>query len=350
MAVRGLDCPFSVGAAVLSLVSVCPSLLSVCQFANTLVYAACTRSLTAREVMQDLPSELWDVVACTLDDTSKAALALASAIGWTRPWAPHALTSHRFAYARHQLAMKLHRVDPFYIFTMPKLQKDPNVIDDLGYKPPPMRGFWPWSRHVHLHGRYKHESAAYVERILRHCDSRIEVRREVLAFDAPNAASRTLYVHFVKSPPRKPRSEWLAAYKNGVTKGPEYMEEYRKANHAAWEKRMVVRHRASQWNQGGRCDARRKQKMHSSMAVEAETAIDYDDEENAILKNIFDDEDDAARRIKLKEWNARHLVQVAQMVASSIWEEGEENEYDELEDRVMKKVQRRVSQKRRALW
>ena len=302
--------------------------------------------------MQDLPSELWDVVACTLDDESKAALALASSIGWTRPWAPHALTSHRFAYAQHQLAMKLHCVDPFYIFTMPKFRKNPNAHDGLGYKPPPMRGFWPWSRHVpHLHGRYKAESAAYVERILRHCDSRIEVRREVLAFDAPNAASRILYVHFVKSPPRKPRSEWLANYKNGVTKGPEYLEEYRKADHAAWEKRMAVRHRASLWIQGGRCDAQRKQKMHSSMAVEAEIAAEswdpllWDEADRAI-----DDENGTVWKARFNEWYARHLVQVAQMVAISIWEEEEEYEYDELEAHVMKKVQRRVSQKRRALW
>jgi len=86
---------------------------------------------------------------------------------------------------------------------------------------------------------------------------------------------------------------------------------------------------------------RRKQNMHSSMVIEAETTMNSNEEEGAVSLSPEDHDIE------------RHLVQVAEVMA--IWNRKEDEEehkydYDGLEVRVMKKAERRVSQKRRALW
>ena len=158
--------------------------------------AAITGRFSHMTYLQELPADFWDEVARTMDDKTKASLALASAVGWKRPWAPHALATHRFALARHQLAMKLLPVDPFYILTMP----------DYPAPVPPIRGFWPWWKWAHC----KRGATAYVDHVLRNCDSRIEVHR-------CHHGWSVLYVRCVKPPPRKPRSSWLASFMNEYT-------------------------------------------------------------------------------------------------------------------------------------
>ena len=291
--------------------------------------AAITGRFSHMTCLQELPAELWDEVACTMDDETKASLALASAVGWKRPWAPHALATHRFAWARHQLAMKLRPADPYMIITMPSYPAPANT-------PPPVCGFWPWWRKQLWPCYCKRGTTAYVDRVLRHCDSRIEVRR-------CDHGLSVLYVHCVNPPPRKPRSSSLATYMNDITlmgreeyrrrASEKWREEYRRRTAAAEKARKRVERRAEH--------ERRKQNMHLSigfsMVIEAETTMYSDEEEDTVSWSPEDHDID------------RHLVQVAEMLAISSRME-EEYDYDELEVRVMKKAERRVSHKRRALW
>ena len=291
--------------------------------------AAITGRFSHMTCLQELPADLWDEVASTMDDKTKASLALASAVGWKRPWAPHALATHRFAWARHQLAMKLRPADPYMIITMPSYPAPANT-------PPPVCGFWPWWRKQLWPCYCKRGTTAYVDRVLRHCDSRIEVRR-------CDHGLSVLYVHCVNPPPRKPRSSSLATYMNDITlmgreeyrrrASEKWREEYRRRTAAAEKARKRVERRAEH--------ERRKQNMHLSigfsMVIEAETTMYSDEEEDTVSWSPEDHDID------------RHLVQVAEMLAISSRME-EEYDYDELEVRVMKKAERRVSHKRRALW
>ena len=175
----------------------------------------------------------------------------------------------------------------------------------------------------------KRGAVAYVDRVLRHCDSRIEVRR--------SDHGSVLYVRCVKPPPRKPRSSSLATFMNEYTLMGR--DEYRRRADEKWraaaaeKERKRIERRAEH--------ERRKQNMHSSMAIEAEPTMNSNEEEGTVSLSPEDHDIE------------RHLVQVAEVMA--IWNRKEDEEehkydYDGLEVRVMKKAERRVSQKRRALW
>ena len=282
--------------------------------------AAITGRFSHMTCLQELPADLWDEVARTMDDKTKASLALASAIGWRRPWAPHALATRRFAWARDQLAMKLRPADPYFILTW----LDYPAPDST---PPPIHGFWPWWRWENKWWKVgKRGAVAYVDRVLRHCDSRIEVRR--------SDHGSVLYVRCVKPPPRKPRSSSLATFMNEYTLMGR--DEYRRRADEKWraaaaeKERKRIERRAEH--------ERRKQNMHSSMVIEAETTMHSNEKDGTVSSWSPEDHD-----------IYRHLVQVAEVLAISSQKE-EEYDYDELEVRVMKKAERRVSQKRRALW
>ena len=73
------------------------------------------------------------------------------------------------------------------------------------------------------------------------------------------------------------------------------------------------------------------------MVIEAETTMYSDEEEDTVSWSPEDHDID------------RHLAQVAEVLAI-LSEKEEEYNYDGLEVRVMKKAERRVSRKRRALW